>query len=91
VVQNRKAAALADARRAVELSPDSGAARIALSYALQANFQLEEARATLREAVERQPEDALAWARLAELEQMFGELRASCGDPRQGRRDCTSG
>ena len=53
VVQNRKADALADARRAVELSPDSGAARIALSYALQANFQLEEARAVLREAVER--------------------------------------
>jgi tetratricopeptide (TPR) repeat protein len=77
VVQNRKAAALADARRAVELSPDSSAARIALSYALQANFQLEEARATLREAVERQPEDALAWARLAELEQMFGELGRS--------------
>ena len=31
----------------------------------------------LREAVERNPEDALAWARLAELEQMFGELGAS--------------
>ena len=41
------------------------------------NFQLEEARAVLREAVERNPEDALAWARLAELEQMFGELGAS--------------
>ena len=41
------------------------------------NFQLEEARAVLREAVERSPEDALAWARLAELEQMFGELGAS--------------
>ena len=77
VVQNRRAAALADARRAVELRPDSSAARIALSYALQANFQLEEARAVLREAVERNPEDALAWARLAEIEQMFGDLGAS--------------
>jgi tetratricopeptide (TPR) repeat protein len=48
-----------------------------LSYAMQATFQLEEARAVLREAIERNPEDALAWARLAELEQMFGELGAS--------------
>ena len=31
----------------------------------------------LRQAVERNPEDALAWARLAELEQMFGDVRAS--------------
>ncbi len=69
--------ALADARRAVELSPDSAAAAIALSYALQAAFQLEEAREVLRTAVERNPEDALAWARLAELEQMFGDLGAS--------------
>ena len=29
------------------------------------------------QAVERNPEDALAWARLAELEQMFGDLGAS--------------
>ena len=77
VVQNRKADALADARPAVELSPESSAARIALSYALQAAFQLEEARAVLREAVARNPEDALAWARLAELELMFGALGAA--------------
>ncbi len=48
VVQNRQAEALADARRALELSPDSAAAAIALSYALQAAFQLEEAREVLR-------------------------------------------
>jgi tetratricopeptide (TPR) repeat protein len=60
VVQNREAEALADARRGVDLSPDSAAARIALSYALQAAFQLKEAREALREAVERDPEDALA-------------------------------
>jgi tetratricopeptide (TPR) repeat protein len=77
VVQNREAEALGDARRALELSPDSAAAAVALSYALQAAFQLEEARAVLRTAVERNPEDALAWARLAELEQMFGNLGAS--------------
>jgi tetratricopeptide (TPR) repeat protein len=77
VVQNREPAAVTDARRAVELSPGSSSARIALSYALQATFQLEEAREVLREAVARNPEDALAWARLAELELMFGELGAA--------------
>src|SRR5690606_1151094 len=46
-------------------------------YALQSAFQLDEAREVLRTAVERDPEDALAWARLAELEQMFGALGAA--------------
>jgi tetratricopeptide (TPR) repeat protein len=77
VVQNRKADALVDARGAVDLSPESSAARIALSYALQAGFQLNEARDVLREAVERNPEDALAWARLAELELIFSDLDAA--------------
>ncbi|MDH3714937.1 MAG: FecR domain-containing protein [Gammaproteobacteria bacterium] len=67
VVQNDAAQALEDARQAVTLSPDAAAPRIALSYAQQADLQLEAARDTLLEAVERQPEDALAWARLAEL------------------------
>lgn len=72
VAQNRKAEALENARKAVELSPDAGAPRIALSYAQQANFQLEAARDTLLEATARRPDDALAWARLAELWLMLG-------------------
>ena len=67
IVRNRKDEALANGRRAVELSPDSAAAKIALSYAQQANFQLEAARDSLLQAVEQQPEDPLARARLAEL------------------------
>jgi tetratricopeptide (TPR) repeat protein len=67
IVQNETAQALADANRAVELSPDEAAAKIALSYAQQADFRLEDARDTLLRAVEQQPEDALARARLAEL------------------------
>jgi ferric-dicitrate binding protein FerR (iron transport regulator) len=67
VVQNQTAQALADARRAVALSPDETAAKIALSYAQQAGFRLEDARDTLLRAVEQQPGDALAWARLGEL------------------------
>jgi len=72
VVQNEKDAALADARRAVELEPQATAPKIALSYAQQAQFELEAARDTLLAATEAQPQDALAWARLAELWLMLG-------------------
>jgi tetratricopeptide (TPR) repeat protein len=77
VVQNRRADALSDARRAVELNPDSAPARIALSYAEQASFDLEAARATLQEAAKRAPDDALVWARLSEIELSFGNLNAA--------------
>jgi Tfp pilus assembly protein PilF len=74
LVQNQQQQALADAERAVELSPDSSAAKIALSYAQQGNFQLEAARETLLAATEQNPNDPLAWARLAEVWMMFGYL-----------------
>lgn len=74
VVSNRRAEALANGQRAVDLSP-SPAARVALSYAQQANFQLEVARDNLLAAVEAHPENALAWARLGELHLMLGERR----------------
>lgn len=67
VAQNDREGALADARQAVELAPHSVPPRIALSYALQASFRLQEARDELLVAVAEEPEDALAWARLAEL------------------------
>ncbi len=51
----------------MELAPGSVPPKIALSYAQQATFQLEAARDTLLKAVDEQPQDALAWARLAEL------------------------
>ncbi|MFL5338459.1 MAG: FecR domain-containing protein, partial [Geminicoccaceae bacterium] len=72
VVQNERDAALADARKAVELAPNSAAAKIALSYAQQAAFDLNGARATMEQAVAEQPQDALAWARLSELWLMNG-------------------
>ena len=59
------------------MSPDSAAAKIALSYAQQASFQIVEARDTLLNAVEQQPENALAWARLAELQLMSGNRTES--------------
>jgi tetratricopeptide (TPR) repeat protein len=74
LVQNEREQALADAERAVELSPEASAPKIALSYAQQGNFQLDAARATLLQATEQNPNDPLAWARLAEVWMMFGYL-----------------
>jgi tetratricopeptide (TPR) repeat protein len=72
VVKNQKARALEDAKRGVGLEPKAAAPRIALSYAQQANFDLKDARDTLLEATQLQPQNALAWARLGELWLMFG-------------------
>jgi tetratricopeptide (TPR) repeat protein len=83
VVQNDNAQALVDAKQAVTLSPDSAAAKIALSYAQQAAFDLPGARATLQQAVEQQPEDALAWARLSELQLMQGERETALQSAQQ--------
>src|SRR4029079_13333753 len=63
---------------AVGHSPKSAAARLALSYALQANVQLEAARDEMLEAVADHPAQAGALARLAELELSLGYVdRAS--------------
>jgi tetratricopeptide (TPR) repeat protein len=72
VVQNERTQALEDAERGVALS-NTAAAKIALSYAQQAEFRIEAARETLQAAVQQHPEDPLAWARLAELWLMQGE------------------
>jgi tetratricopeptide (TPR) repeat protein len=74
VVQNEREKALNLARKATESDPKSVTARIALSYAQQANFDLKEALSSLKEAVKLEPANALAWARLAEMWLMFGEL-----------------
>ena len=74
VARNDRDRALADAQRAVELSPRSAAAKIALSYAEQARFRIDQAREALQQAVQDEPENALAWARLSELWLMGGYL-----------------
>jgi tetratricopeptide (TPR) repeat protein len=74
VVQNQKGEALALATKAVELDQESSAARIALSYAQQANFQIEQALESVKQAVALDPKNALAWARLAELAMSTGNL-----------------
>jgi ferric-dicitrate binding protein FerR (iron transport regulator) len=77
VALNDKAQALEAGRRGVELAPSSTAARLALSYALQADFQLEAARDVVSQAVAASPNDASAWARLAELRLMFDDVRGA--------------
>jgi tetratricopeptide (TPR) repeat protein len=74
LVQNEKEKALNLAKKSVEADSKSGAARIALSYAQQSNFDLKGALRTLEDAVRLEPENALAWARLAEMWLSFGNL-----------------
>jgi tetratricopeptide (TPR) repeat protein/opacity protein-like surface antigen len=77
IVQNDKDKALRFARKAVTSAPESATAQIALSYAQQARFDLDGARASLTKAVQLEPANALAWARLAELHASFGDLDKS--------------
>jgi tetratricopeptide (TPR) repeat protein len=74
LTQNDKDQALKLATQAVELNQASPVARLALSYAQQAHFKIEEALATVQKAVDLDPQNALAWARLAELHMSTGYL-----------------
>ena len=56
--------------------PGSIPAKIALSYARQASFDLKGALDILEEAVRQDPQAALAWARLAEVQQMVDRVMA---------------
>lgn len=74
VTQNRNEPALNFATQAVHLAPNSAAARIALSYAYQARFNLDAALVEMQEAVRHESGNALAWSRLAEVWLMHGKL-----------------
>jgi len=71
---NNKTEALRLAEQAVAEDPTSAAALIALSYAQQAQFDLAAARASLETAAIQHPDEALTWARLAELRLATGAL-----------------
>jgi tetratricopeptide (TPR) repeat protein len=79
-LQSIIAVAQNDTEKAMDLAmkaaadPESATAQIALSYALQSNFDLTGALASVQKAVELEPENGLAWARLAELRLSFKEL-----------------
>lgn len=70
--QNRKAEAEALAGEAVAADSRSAAAHSALSYARQGHFDLEQALASAERAAQLAPDDALVWARLAELQLALG-------------------
>jgi tetratricopeptide (TPR) repeat protein len=99
VTRNATTEALGLARHAVERDPRSPVARVALSYAQQASFDLEGARASADEAVALAPDDALPRARLAELWLSLGRLdralvaarEAERLDPRLGRAQVVLG
>ncbi|BBO86058.1 hypothetical protein DSCO28_66240 [Desulfosarcina ovata subsp. sediminis] len=74
VVQNCTAEALELAWQAVALAPDSPAARIALSHARQADFDLPGAQQAADAAVAHAPQSGLSRARLAELRLSMGDL-----------------
>ncbi|WP_455234063.1 FecR domain-containing protein [Thiogranum longum] len=77
VVQNDPARALELAQQAVAADATDAAAALALSYAQQAHFDVESALATLQSAAQQRPENALLWARLAELYLSVAELDAA--------------
>jgi len=74
VVQSRREEALELAAQAVAAQPDSPAARLALSYARQAQFDVHGALQELEQGVAAAPGDALLRARLAELYLSTGDL-----------------
>ncbi len=73
--KNQTALSLDKARQAVTLKPDNAIAHVALSYALQANMQLDEALNAAQQAKQFAPENALVWARLAELQLATGDYQ----------------
>ncbi len=74
VVQNRKEEALKLAQKAVDTNPHSANGHIALSYAQQADFQIDAALQSVEQATTVAPENAVVWSRLAELRLSKGEL-----------------
>lgn len=77
LAEGKNGKALTLARRALEIDPRSAPAQVALSYALQARFDLQGALAAAQRATELAPESALAWARLSELQLTVSQVRAA--------------
>ncbi|MCU7808488.1 MAG: tetratricopeptide repeat protein, partial [Candidatus Thiodiazotropha sp. (ex Semelilucina semeliformis)] len=76
-VQNNKQAAMEQARQAVESNPQAASGHLALSYAHQANFQLEDALDAAKQAVTAETDNPLAWSRLAQIHLMFRQTSES--------------
>ncbi|MEA3278298.1 MAG: FecR domain-containing protein [Pseudomonadota bacterium] len=74
LVLNRPEEAERLAKKGADLSAKAAAPRIALSYLYQSRFNLDRARKSAQSATELEVDNALAWARLAELDLALGNL-----------------
>jgi len=83
VVQNRKQRALKLAQQAVDNSPDSAVAGLALSYARQASFDVEGALEILQDTAVSNPDNGEVLARLAELQLSVGLLDQALNSARK--------
>jgi tetratricopeptide (TPR) repeat protein len=86
VTQNEPARALELAQRATAAEPAYPPAALALSYAQQAKFEVEGALETLKSAVDKRPDNALLWARLAEMYLSVANLEAALEAAQQATR-----
>ncbi|MGB5518078.1 MAG: FecR domain-containing protein [Gammaproteobacteria bacterium] len=90
IVNNEQASAFNFATDAVRRAPQSAATHIALSYAWQAKLDLNQALDSARQAVELETDNAIAWARLAELQLSTGELNEALASAQQAiKQDAT--
>lgn len=77
VAKNQQQSALGLANKAVNANPVSSIAKIAQSYAFQSQFNIDEASKATQEATRLAPDNALAWARLSELQLSQGDHGAA--------------
>ena len=83
VVGNDKERAFQLATDAVQQTPQSAASHIAMSYAWQAKLDLKQALASAQQAVNHEHHNAIAWARLAELQLSFDKLNDALDSAKQ--------
>jgi tetratricopeptide (TPR) repeat protein len=86
VARNENDKAMGLARRSVSADAKSATGLVALSYAQQAAFDLDGARASLEQAVALEPTNALAWARLAEIRSSLGQRGAALKAAQEGAK-----
>ena len=83
IYRNRLDEGRTRAQEAVAAGPNLGAAHVVQSYALQASGELNAARIAAETAVRVAPDDAYAWARLAELALTLGDSISARGAAEQ--------
>jgi len=85
VAKNQQQSALELANKAVSANPQSAVAKIAQSYAYQALFNIDEASKSAQAATQLSSNNALAWARLSELQLAKGEQNAALASAKKAQ------